>query len=215
MPSGHLTRAANVLNAQSKGEFFACLCHPLFPKSKWHVPLPAYRFAYASYSQLCQSLCPPNGSKPIGYVSRTKKIKKWGTGFPSVGWCMINTVSKNHIQTRKIERGIAKQLLSQQHRSARLCKVTEFIHDAQPRCRLLRFIYGYVLLGPFLSNNFFQIFLFFPRKTGKTGKTGNISKVWKNWTGGKIFGTLRIPILGDKKKENMEIKIIARKKMKI
>ena len=70
MPSGHLTRAANVPNAQSRsgtgtyGTFSACLCHPLCPKSKWHVPPPAYGFAYGSYSQLCQSLCPPNGSKP-------------------------------------------------------------------------------------------------------------------------------------------------------
>ena len=36
-----------------------------------------------------------------------------GAGFPFVGWCMINIVSKNHIQTRKIQRGIAKQRLCQ------------------------------------------------------------------------------------------------------
>ena len=46
------------------GTFFARLCHPLCPKSKWYVPPPAYGFAYGSCSQLCQSLCPPNGSKP-------------------------------------------------------------------------------------------------------------------------------------------------------
>ena len=38
---------------------------PCAPKSKWHVPPPAYGFAYGSYSQLCQSICPPNGSKPV------------------------------------------------------------------------------------------------------------------------------------------------------
>ena len=38
---------------------------PCAPKSKWHVPPPAYGFAYGSYSQLCQSLSPPNGSKPM------------------------------------------------------------------------------------------------------------------------------------------------------
>ena len=41
--------------------------------------------------------------------------KKGSAGLPFVGWCMINTVSKNliknHIQIRKTERGIAKQPL--------------------------------------------------------------------------------------------------------
>ena len=71
MPGGHLTRAASVPNAQSRGVigiygtcFRLFICHPLCPKSKWHVPPPAYGFAYASYSQLCQSLCPPKRSKP-------------------------------------------------------------------------------------------------------------------------------------------------------
>ena len=56
MRSGHLTRAANVPNAQSRGDkgtygtVFACLCHPLSPRSNWHVP--AYGCAYGSYSEL-------------------------------------------------------------------------------------------------------------------------------------------------------------------
>ena len=60
----------NVPNAQSRGGIdtlwysFRLFCHPLCPKSKWHVQPPACDFAYGSYSQLCQSLCPSNGSKP-------------------------------------------------------------------------------------------------------------------------------------------------------
>ena len=49
------------------------------------------------------------------HVSLERK-KAWGRGradFPFVGWCVINTVSKNHIQTHKIDRGIAKQRLYQ------------------------------------------------------------------------------------------------------
>ena len=70
MPTEHLTRAANVPNAQSRGgirtygTIFACLCHRLSPKSKWHVPPPDHGFACCSCSQLCQSLCRPNESNP-------------------------------------------------------------------------------------------------------------------------------------------------------
>ena len=70
IPSEHLTRAANVPNAQSRGgirtygTIFACLCHRLSPKSKWHVPPPDHGFACCSCSQLCQSLCRPNESNP-------------------------------------------------------------------------------------------------------------------------------------------------------
>ena len=38
----------------------------------------------------------------IGHISREKKA-----GFPFIGWCMINTASKNHTQIRKIEQGMA------------------------------------------------------------------------------------------------------------
>ena len=34
-----------------------------------------------------------------------------GADFPLVGWCMINTVSRNHVEMRKVARGIAKQRL--------------------------------------------------------------------------------------------------------
>ena len=58
--------------------------------------------------------------------------------------------------------------------------------------------------GPLFSNNCFPDFpLFFPRKTGKSRKNRkHISKAWKFNRGpkylerAKIFGTLRIPILG-------------------
>ena len=78
MPSGHLTRASNVPNPRSRGgigtygTFFACSRHSLCPKSKWHLPPQPYGFAYGSYSQLCQSLCPPNGSKPNSIRSKWK-----------------------------------------------------------------------------------------------------------------------------------------------
>ena len=43
--------------------------------------------------------------------SKTQRKK---TGFPLVGWwCVINTVKKNHIQLRQIERAMAKQRLWQ------------------------------------------------------------------------------------------------------
>ena len=70
MPTEHLTRAANVPNAQSRGDvgtyvhFSLVYATPCAPKSKWHVLPPSYGFAYGSCSQLFQSLCPPNGSKP-------------------------------------------------------------------------------------------------------------------------------------------------------
>ena len=51
------------------------------------------------------------GSLYRSYLEQNKT--KNGAGFPFVGWCMINTVSKNHIKIRKIERGIAKQRLCQ------------------------------------------------------------------------------------------------------
>ena len=38
-------------------------------------------------------------------LGQGQKIKK--AGFQFVGWCMINIVSKNHAQIRKIERGMA------------------------------------------------------------------------------------------------------------
>ena len=46
------------------------------------------------------------------------------------------------------------------------------------------------------------------------GKQETFSK-FGNLTEGKVFGRLRIPIFGKKKKENMEIQKIARKKLKI
>ena len=41
----------------------------------------------------------------ISVADKNKKIKK--AGFQFVGRCMINIVSKNHTQLRKIERGVA------------------------------------------------------------------------------------------------------------
>ena len=49
----------------------------------------------------------------IGHISRTKKRKKKKPGFPFFGWLMINIASKNHTQTRKIERGMANLRLWQ------------------------------------------------------------------------------------------------------
>ena len=47
------------------------------------------------------------------YRSNLSNIKEKGAGFPFVGWCMINTVSKIHIQIRKSARGIARRRLCQ------------------------------------------------------------------------------------------------------
>ena len=101
IPSEHLTRAANVPNAQSGGgigtygTFFACLCHPLCPKSKWHVPPPAYGFAYGSYSHLCQSLCPPNGSNLV----RAGPAKSMTIFWPA----MIAPPLFSRVSTKKME----------------------------------------------------------------------------------------------------------------
>ena len=103
MPSGHLTRAANVPNAQSRGGIgtygtvFACLCHPLCPKSKWHVPPPAYGFAFGSYSQLCQSLSYAHqmgqslSMTPFSIKHHIILLTLHSTTarHPSGGWCCI------------------------------------------------------------------------------------------------------------------------------
>ena len=44
----------------------------------------------------------------VSVLSRTN-LKKKKASFPLVGWCMINTVSENHIPTCNIEWGIADQ----------------------------------------------------------------------------------------------------------
>ena len=49
----------------------------------------------------------------VSVIFVQQKIHKNGAGFPFVGWCMMNTASKNHIKIRKIERGRAKQRLWQ------------------------------------------------------------------------------------------------------
>ena len=41
----------------------------------------------------------------ISLGQKQKKTKKGG--FQFVGWCMVNIVSKNHTQIRKVERGMA------------------------------------------------------------------------------------------------------------
>ena len=76
MPSENLSGAANVPNAQSRGgirtygTIFACLCHRLSPKSKWHVPPPDHGFACCSCSQLCQSLCRPKMGQSLTNTGR-------------------------------------------------------------------------------------------------------------------------------------------------
>ena len=42
----------------------------------------------------------------VSVISLSEK-KKTQAGFPVVGWCMINTVSQNHVQIRNMERGMA------------------------------------------------------------------------------------------------------------
>ena len=48
------------------------------------------------------------GSVNRSYLSIKKEEKKKAS-FPFVAWCMINTVSKNHIPICNIERGVANQ----------------------------------------------------------------------------------------------------------
>ena len=43
----------------------------------------------------------------VSVISLKQNTKQKRACFPFVGWCMINTVSKNHIQIRSIERGVA------------------------------------------------------------------------------------------------------------
>ena len=43
----------------------------------------------------------------LSVISLGQKIKIKKAGFQFVGWCMMNIVSKNQIQIRKIERGMA------------------------------------------------------------------------------------------------------------
>ena len=47
----------------------------------------------------------------VSVISLEQKINKNGAGFPFVGWCMMNTASKNHIKILKIEWGTAEQRL--------------------------------------------------------------------------------------------------------
>ena len=64
------------------------------------------------------------------------------------------------------------------------------------------------LLGPFLSNNFFQqLFfppdfpLFFFREKPEKQETQETFPKLRNWTEGKIFGTLRIPTFGKRNRK--------------
>ena len=67
--------------------------------------------------------------------------------------------------------------------------------------------------GPFSSNNFFPDFLlfFFREERNKQEKQETFPE-FGNLMEGKMFGTLRIPILRKKKMKNMEIQKFARKK---
>ena len=45
----------------------------------------------------------------LSVISLKQKKQTKKASFPFVAWCTINTVSKNHIPIRNIERGIANQ----------------------------------------------------------------------------------------------------------
>ena len=62
-----------------------------------------------------------------------------------------------------------------------------------------------MLRAVLIEQLFFAIFLFFFLiKTGNAGKTGKKNPKFGNLAEEKIFGTLRIPVLREKMKENME-----------
>ena len=121
MPSGHLPRAVHLTNAQTRGGIgtlryiFACSCHPMCPKSKWHVPPPAYGFAYGSYSQLCQSLYPPKALKPTKSLDREEfgsVSVRFRFSFGSVSFSILKPTEADEHFRRKTEKPTERFSLS-------------------------------------------------------------------------------------------------------
>ena len=77
-----------------------------------------FSFFKTSYGHFCLF-----SDRYFGNISRTKATIK-NAGFQFVDWCMMNIVSENHTQIRKIERGMANLPLWQWLGPARRVNLT-------------------------------------------------------------------------------------------